>query len=87
MKKLLPHICIVMGLMFMTLLIADQFNTAMGFITDPITKVLMMITWPIVIITCILYVRDQRRLQRARERAAAKARAEARRSQDGTQRK
>ena len=82
MKKLLPHICIVMGLMFMTLLITDQFNTAMGFITDPITKVLMMITWPIVIITCALYVRDLRRIQRAKERAAAKKRQKTRGPKD-----
>lgn len=79
-RKILPHFCIIMGLVFMTLLIIDQMNDAMGFITDQITKVMMMVSWPLVILSSALYAYDQRKAQRIKEQQAAQRRREARRA-------
>ena len=68
MKKILPHFCIVMSLMFMTLLVIDQVNSAMGFISSQLTQILMLAVFPVIITTMGLYIADSRRFARRYKR-------------------
>ncbi len=71
-KRILANICIIMLLVFLTLFIIDQINSAMGFVNNQITKVLMIITLPVTVVTLFMYVADlraeERRLARQNER-------------------
>lgn len=60
-KKILPHFLIIMSLFFLTLLVLDQFNSAMYFIDHDITKTLLIVTFVITLFAGILFVADQRR--------------------------
>lgn len=59
-KKVLAHICIIFALAFLTLLIIDQVNAAMGFITSQITKIWMIIGNVLVVITCTMVIAGKR---------------------------
>ena len=65
-KKILAHFCVIMFLVFLTLFVVDQINSAMGFVNNQITKVLMIVTLPIAIVTMYLYINDMRAEQRRR---------------------
>lgn len=43
MRKILPHILIVISVVLIVFLIIDQVNGAMGFIDNQATKIIMMI--------------------------------------------
>lgn len=58
---ILPHINISMGLVFLTLLVTDQFNRAMAFINNNITKGMLFAWCFLVIIESIIYVYRQRK--------------------------
>ena len=42
-KKLIPHICIIISLMMLTFFILDKFNPGMNFVGNEIFKVLLFI--------------------------------------------
>jgi hypothetical protein len=42
-KKLIPHICIVLSLMMLTFYVVDEFNPGMNFVGNDIFKVLLVI--------------------------------------------
>ena len=60
-KRLLPHFLVVGSMFFLTLLIIDQVNSAMGFITSQITKILMIIFFVLVLVTMGILIHDQRK--------------------------
>ena len=43
MRKIMPHILIVISVVLLVFLIIDQVNGAMGFIDNKATKIIMMI--------------------------------------------
>jgi hypothetical protein len=62
-QKILPHVCIVLSLVMLTFLIIDQVNSAMAFINNQGTKILMMIFCALVIALAVWAVREQRKRQ------------------------
>ena len=66
-KKLLPHLEIILAGMILVLCVIDRFNSAMAFIDNDITKTLLMILCILsIIVACMLIS-----AQRARERRVA----------------
>lgn len=55
-KKILPHICIIISGMLITFFIIDQFNSSMAFIDNSITKWLLFINSILAIIMSILQI-------------------------------
>ncbi len=60
-KKLLPHVCIILSLAMLTFLIIDQINIAMGFVNNQGTKIIMMVLCALTIAVCCLFIRDMRK--------------------------
>ena len=60
-KKILPHLCIIISLMMLTFFVIDQFNSAMAFINNDITKWLLAVYCVLVIATSIYLIADNRR--------------------------
>lgn len=69
-RKILPHVAIVISVVYFVLFSIDRVNTAMGFISNDITKWLLVILGAVSIWNAVLIVRDDRR--RMRRRAAAR---------------
>ena len=67
-KKILPHICIVLSLAMLTFLIADQFNSAMAFINNQGTKIIMMIFSVLVLLLSLIIIADDRLRNKAKRR-------------------
>ena len=40
-QAVLPHVCIVLSLMFLVFLVLDDYNPMMDFLTNPISKALL----------------------------------------------
>ena len=75
-RKLLPHITIVMCLMYVVFFCIDRVNSAMAFIDNEITKWLLLALCLISIVEALWLIADERRKARRRqERLAAKKRA------------
>lgn len=58
MKKILPHISIVLSFMTLTLFVIDRFNEYMAFMTSEISKWLFAALAVSAIITSILLIRE-----------------------------
>ena len=72
-RKLLPHITIVMCLMYVVFFCIDRVNSAMAFIDNEITKWLLLALCLISIVEALWLIADERRKARRRqERLAAK---------------
>ncbi len=63
-RAALPHINIVLSLLFLTLVIIDHFNNAMQFIENDITKTLLFIFAILVIWSSVCLIILQRRAAR-----------------------
>ena len=60
-KKILPHFCIILSVVMLVFLITDQVNSAMAFINNQGTKVIMIVFSLLVLLMSILYITDQRK--------------------------
>ena len=60
-KKALPHICIVISFMMLTLYVIDRVNGAMNFIDNDIFKSLLLVYCIAVILTSVFLIADNRR--------------------------
>jgi hypothetical protein len=60
----LPHITIIMSIMFITLWILDKFNPNMNFLDSKLSSILMLILFILSILTSILAVAWDRKLDR-----------------------
>lgn len=60
-QKILPHVCIVLSIVMLTFLIIDQMNSAMAFINNQGTKIIMMIFCVLVLALAFWAVREQRK--------------------------
>jgi len=63
-RKLLPHLCIILSLMMLTFIVIDRVNRAMNFIDNDIFKGLLLIYSIAVIMTSIFLIADNRRRRR-----------------------
>ncbi|MEZ4358144.1 MAG: hypothetical protein R2876_05910 [Eubacteriales bacterium] len=61
-KKVVPHICIILSLMMITFFILDKFNPGMNFVGNEIFKVLLLIYAIATIIAsaCLIYYNRRR---------------------------
>ena len=73
MKKLLPHICLDLSFIFLTLCVLDQINPAMHFLSRNIFKIPLMIYLLLVIFQSIGGIAANRRSQRKRLARTEKA--------------
>jgi hypothetical protein len=60
-KRILPHICIIISFMILTLCVIDQVNSAMNFINNNIFKSLLFAYCIAVIATSIVLISENRR--------------------------
>lgn len=60
-KKLLPHVCIILAGMYITFYVIDQYNTAMGYMNDPKTKILTFFLSVVAIVVSAMLIYKQRR--------------------------
>lgn len=67
-KRILPHISLVLGNMYIVFFLIDRVNTAMQFIDNNITKWLLLIFAIISAINSIYLIREERRRIAAEER-------------------
>ena len=63
-KKALPHICIILAVSMLVFLVVDQVNSAMAFIDNQGTKIILMILMVLVVMLSILYIGEQRKRKR-----------------------
>lgn len=79
-RKILPHCAIIISAMYLVFFCIDRVNTAMAFINNDMTKVLLLILCVISVINAVLLIADDRkrvrlrRQQEVRQRAAAQQR-------------
>lgn len=70
MKRLgaiLPHVCIVLSLIFLVFLVLDDYNPMMNFLTNPISTVLLALLCIVGMLNSILSIRDRRKSESAFE--------------------
>jgi membrane protein implicated in regulation of membrane protease activity len=60
-KKMLPHICIDMAVIFLVLWVIDRFNSAMHMLGRDTFKIPFVIFLVLVIVESVLLIRYQRR--------------------------
>ena len=61
MKKILPHICIDVAVIFLVLWVLDRFNGAMQFLSRDVFKIPFLIFLILVIIESVILIIYQRR--------------------------
>lgn len=61
MKRILPHVCLDLSFIFLTLTVIDRFNPAMHFLSRDIFKIPLMIFLLLVITESVLLIASQRR--------------------------
>ena len=61
MKRILPHICLDVAVIFLVLWVLDRFNGAMQFLSRDVFKIPFLIFLVLVIIESILLIVYQRR--------------------------
>ncbi len=61
MKKILPHICIDMAIIFMVLWVIDRVNGAMNMLGRDVFKIPFAVFLVLVIILSVCCIADQRR--------------------------
>jgi len=61
-RKLLPHILLILAEMFIVLNILDSYNPAMGFLTSSLSKGLMMILCVIAVLGAVsMMIKNRKR--------------------------
>lgn len=60
-RKIAPHILMIMSLMYMVFFVIDRINSAMAFINNDITKVLLFIQCILTIVLSIVVIASDRR--------------------------
>ena len=66
-RKLLPHAAIILSAMYFVFYGIDRVNSAMAFIDNPMTKMLLVILGVISVINAIFLIRDNRAKERKRQ--------------------
>jgi uncharacterized membrane protein len=66
-KKIIPHISIILSLMFVVFYFIDRINSAMNFINHPLSKAVLLALCIFSIATSILLIGMQRKHERRRE--------------------
>ncbi len=66
-KAILPHVCIILSLMFMVFLVLDDYNPMMNFLTNPISTALLALLCIVGMLSSILSIRDRRKSEGAIE--------------------
>ena len=61
MKRILPHICIDLAVIFLVLWVIDRVNSAMNMLGRDVFKIPFAIFLVLVIIFCVISIVDQRR--------------------------
>ena len=74
-RKILPHAAIIIAAMYVVFFAIDRVNSAMGFINNNITKVLLLVFSVVSVFNALWLIHDdrqatRRRIQRERERQA-----------------
>jgi len=72
-RKILPHVAIVLSNMYLVFFAIDRVNSAMSFINNNITKILLVVLCIISTINASFLILDQRRKIAAREAARRRA--------------
>ena len=67
-RKILPHAAIIMSLMYLVFFFIDRVNTAMAFINNDMTKVLLLILCVISVVNAVLLIADDRKRTRDAQR-------------------
>ncbi len=73
MKKVLPHICLDLSLIFLTLWVIDRINPMMHMLSRDVFKIPLMIFLLLVILQSLMQIARQRADQRKAERRHRKA--------------
>ena len=60
-KKILPHICLDMAVIFLVLWVIDRFNGAMQFLSRDVFKIPFLVFLVLVIIESVILIVYQRR--------------------------
>ncbi len=60
-RKVLPHLSIILAGMMLTFVVIDYFNNARGLVNNDATKALLLIFTIISIIVSVMLIRRQRR--------------------------
>jgi len=60
-RKIMPHICIILSLMMLTFYVIDQVNRAMGFMDNDLFRGLFLAYCLAVVVTASMMVADNRR--------------------------
>lgn len=66
-RKFLPHAAIILSAMYFVFYGIDRVNSAMAFIDNPMTKMLLVVLGLISIINAIFLIRDNRAKERKRQ--------------------
>jgi hypothetical protein len=59
-KRILPHVCIILSGMMLIFVVIDKFNAAMGLVNNDITKALLLILSILVIVISGMLIKRQR---------------------------
>lgn len=60
-RKIFPHAAIILSAMYVVFFHIDRVNSAMGFINNDITKVLLYVLCALSVINSIVIIRDDRK--------------------------
>ena len=74
MKKIMPHVSIVLAFMTLTLFVIDRFNEYMAFMTTEISKWLFALLAVSAVATSVLLIRENLREEERREARRARRR-------------
>ena len=72
-RRILPHISIVLCNMYLVFFAIDRVNSAMSFINNNLTKVLLLVLCIISTVNAAFLIHDQRKKVAAREAARRRA--------------
>ena len=75
-RKLLPHAAIIISLMYFVFFMIDRVNSAMAFIDNDITKVLIFALGVISIWNALILIREDRARERKRQQMLRQRRAQ-----------
>lgn len=60
-KKIIPHICVILSLMMLTFFVVDKFNPGMNFVGNGFFKILLAIYGVAVLITSGFLIANNRK--------------------------
>ena len=61
MKRILPHICLDLAVIFLVLWIIDRINGPMNMLGRDVFKIPLLVFLLLVIVESVLWIRDQRK--------------------------